>query len=66
MMRRTLNTVLAVFAVAMVAGLAWTGQAFAAETAEGNGHHAEAETAAEDGGPAAEESRKAGPDQGED
>jgi len=37
MMRRTLNTVLAVFAVAMVAGLAWTGQAFAAETAEG-GH----------------------------
>ena len=37
MMRRTLNTVLAVFAVAMLAGLAWTGQALAAETAEG-GH----------------------------
>ena len=37
MMRRTFKTVLAVFAVAMVAGLAWTGQAFAAETADG-GH----------------------------
>lgn len=37
MTRRTLNMVLALFALAMVAELAWTGQAFAAEAAE-EGH----------------------------
>ena len=37
MTRRTLNTVLALFALAMLAALAWTGQAFAAEAAE-EGH----------------------------
>ena len=37
MMRRTLNTLLILFAVAMLADLAWMGQAFAAEAAEG-GH----------------------------
>jgi NAD(P) transhydrogenase subunit alpha len=37
MTRRTLNTVLVLFALAMVAELAWMGQAFAAEAAE-EGH----------------------------
>jgi len=37
MMRRTLNTLLILFAAAMLADLAWMGQAFAAEAAEG-GH----------------------------
>lgn len=37
MTRRTLNTVLALFAVAMLAELAWMGQAFAAEAAD-EGH----------------------------
>jgi NAD(P) transhydrogenase subunit alpha len=37
MTRRTLNTVLALFAVAMLAELAWMGQAFAAGAAE-EGH----------------------------
>jgi NAD(P) transhydrogenase subunit alpha len=37
MTRRTLNTVLALFAMAILAELAWMGQAFAAEAAE-EGH----------------------------